>query len=83
MSDSTFTDPKVIELSRNFVNVIAHSETAHGDRDAMVGKEKVKLCTGHRTDSMVDRYKHLEPDSARGATDVLVSPLFQRRASAT
>ena len=44
MSDSTFTDPKVIELSRNFVNVIAHSETAHGDRDAMVGREKTKLC---------------------------------------
>jgi len=44
MSDSTFTDPKVIELSRNFVNVIAHSETAHGDRDAVVGKEKTKLC---------------------------------------
>lgn len=45
MSDSTFTDPKVIEMSRSFVNVIAHSETGHGDRDAMVGKEKTKLCT--------------------------------------
>src|SRR6516165_634152 len=44
MSDSTFTDSKVIELSRNFVNVIAHSETAHGDRDAAVGREKTKLC---------------------------------------
>src|SRR5687767_11380633 len=44
MSDSTFTDPRVIELSRNFVNVLAHSETAHGDRDAIVGREKVKLC---------------------------------------
>jgi hypothetical protein len=44
MSDSTFTDPKVIEMSRNFVNVIAHSETAHGDREALVGREKTKLC---------------------------------------
>jgi hypothetical protein len=44
MSDSTFTDPKVIELSKNFVNVIAHRETAHGDHEVMVGKEKIKLC---------------------------------------
>lgn len=44
MSDSTFTDPKVIEMSRNFVNVVAHSETAHGDRDAIVVRERTKLC---------------------------------------
>jgi hypothetical protein len=44
MSDSTFTDPKVIELSKSFVNVIAHRETAHGDHEVMVGKEKIKLC---------------------------------------
>src|SRR4051812_36749870 len=44
MSESTFTDPKVIELSRNFVNVIAHRETAHGTHDVQVGKEKVALC---------------------------------------
>lgn len=44
MSETTFTDPKVIELSKNFVNVIAHRETGHGDREVMVGREKIKLC---------------------------------------
>lgn len=47
--------------------------------EAGVAREKMKLITGHATDSMVDRYKHLEPGSAKGATDILVSPLFQRR----
>jgi len=47
--------------------------------EAGVPREKVKLITGHKTDTMVDRYKHLEPDSARGATSVLVSPLFQAK----
>src|SRR5947207_4176845 len=44
MSETTFTDPKVIELSKNFVNIIAHRETGHGDHEVTVGKEKVKLC---------------------------------------
>ena len=44
MSETTFTDPKVIEASKNFVNVIAHRETGHGDREVTVGKEKIKLC---------------------------------------
>jgi hypothetical protein len=44
MSDSTYTDPKFIELSKNFVNVVAHQETTHGTHEAVVGKEKVKLC---------------------------------------
>lgn len=44
MSETTFTDPKVIEMSKNFVNVIAHRETGHGEREVLVGKEKVKLC---------------------------------------
>jgi hypothetical protein len=44
MSESTFTDAKVIELSKNFVNVIAHRETEHGDHEVQVGKEKLKLC---------------------------------------
>jgi hypothetical protein len=44
MSESTFTDPKVIELSKNFVNVIAHRETTHGEHEVLVGKEKIKLC---------------------------------------
>lgn len=44
MSEAAFADPKVIELSRNFVNVLAHSETAHGDHEIFVGREKTKLC---------------------------------------
>src|ERR1041384_1378566 len=43
MSESTFTDNKVIELSKNFVNIIAHRETEHGDHEVQVGKEKLKL----------------------------------------
>jgi len=49
MSDSAFTDPRIIELSRSFVNVLAHNETTHGDHDAVVGKEKVKLCNEYVT----------------------------------
>src|SRR2546421_658562 len=44
MSQTTFTDPKVIELSKKLVNVIGHSEVAHGTHDVQVGKEKVTLC---------------------------------------
>ena len=49
MSETTFTDPKIIELSRNFVNVIAHTETGHGTHDVQVGKEKVSLCNEYFT----------------------------------
>lgn len=38
-------DPKVVEMSKNFVNVVAHQETSHGDREMIVGRDKVKLCT--------------------------------------
>jgi hypothetical protein len=44
MSETTFLDPKVIEASKNFVAVIAHTEVAHGDREVVAGKEKLKLC---------------------------------------
>jgi len=44
MSETSYTDPKVIELSKSFVNLVAHSETTHGSRDAVAGKEKLKLC---------------------------------------
>jgi len=49
MSETSFTDAKVIEMSRNFVNVIAHRETAHWDKETLVGKEKVKLCNDYHT----------------------------------
>jgi len=44
MSESTYTDPKVIDLSKSFVNLVAHQETSHGSHEAVVGKNKVKLC---------------------------------------
>lgn len=47
MSDSTFTDPKLVEMSKNFVNVIAHSETSHGEHEVLVGREKTKLCNDY------------------------------------
>src|ERR1043166_8236365 len=47
MSEATFTDAKVIELSKSFVNFIAHQETAHGTHEAVVGKDKVKLCNDY------------------------------------
>lgn len=49
MSETSYVDPKVIEMSRNFVNVIAHQETGHGDREVLVGREKKKLCTEYYT----------------------------------
>jgi hypothetical protein len=44
MSESTYTDSKVIELSKSFVNLVAHQETTHGTHEAVVGREKAKLC---------------------------------------
>jgi hypothetical protein len=49
MSETSFTDAKVIEASKNFVNVVAHRETAHGDREVLVGREKQKLCAEYYT----------------------------------
>ena len=49
MSETSYTDPKVIEMSKNFVNVVAHQETGHGDREVFVGREKKKLCTDYLT----------------------------------
>lgn len=49
MSETSFTDPKVIEMSKNFVNIIAHRETTHGEREVLVGREKRKLCTDYLT----------------------------------
>lgn len=49
MAESSYTDAKVIEMSKNFVNVIAHRDTGHGDREVLVGKEKKKLCNEYHT----------------------------------
>lgn len=47
MSETSFTDARVIELSKSFVNMVAHQETAHGSREVVIGKEKIKLCNDY------------------------------------
>ncbi len=49
MAESSFVDPKVIELSKSFVNVVAFSETTHGEKEVFIGKDKVKLCNEFHT----------------------------------
>ncbi|MBI2901746.1 MAG: hypothetical protein HYY17_16295 [Planctomycetes bacterium] len=44
MAESSYTDRKVIDFSRNFVNVIAHNEAEHKEREVQIGKEKKSLC---------------------------------------
>src|SRR5262245_1067807 len=43
MESSTYTDKKFIEASRNWVNVVAHTESGH-EVEAMVGGKKVTVC---------------------------------------
>lgn len=47
MEEETFRNAKVIELSKSFVNVVAHRETDHGSTETVVGREKVKLCNDY------------------------------------
>jgi hypothetical protein len=49
MADSSYKDAKVIEASRNFVNLVAHEDTAHGTKEVVVGREKQKLCNEYHT----------------------------------
>ena len=49
MADASYKDPKVIEASRNFVNIVAHEETSHGTKDVVVGRESRKLCNEYHT----------------------------------
>jgi hypothetical protein len=49
MTEGAYTDPKVIEASRNFVCVAAHKETGHGSKEVILGREKVKLCQIYHT----------------------------------
>jgi hypothetical protein len=49
MEEGTLKNAKVIELSKTFVNVVAHQETAHGSTEALVGREKVQLCNDYGT----------------------------------
>jgi hypothetical protein len=47
MEEGTLKNAKVIELSKTFVNVVAHQETAHGSTETVQGREKVKLCNDY------------------------------------
>jgi hypothetical protein len=49
MAESSYKDAKVIEASRNFVNIVAHQETTHGTKEVFVGREKQKLCDEYHT----------------------------------
>lgn len=44
MEASTYPDAKVIAASKNFVNVISHSETSHGTKKVIVGREIQEWC---------------------------------------
>ncbi len=46
MESSTYPDKKLIEQSRNWVNVICHSGTAH-QVDAIVGGKQVTVCKAY------------------------------------
>ncbi|HLY73772.1 MAG TPA: thioredoxin family protein, partial [Planctomycetota bacterium] len=47
MEEETLRNAKVIELSRSFVNVVAHRDTAHGSSEALRGRDKVMLCNDY------------------------------------
>ncbi len=47
MEEGTLKNTKVIELSKTFVNVVAHRDTTHGSTETLVGREKVKLCNDY------------------------------------
>jgi len=49
MEEGTLRNAKVIELSKTFVMLAAHRETAHGSTETLVGREKVKLCNDYGT----------------------------------
>lgn len=49
MAESSYKDQKVIEASKNFVNIVAHMDTTHGTKDVIVGREKQKLCNEYHT----------------------------------
>lgn len=49
MEEGTLRNAKVIDLSKTFVMLAAHQETAHGSTEMIVGREKVKLCNDYGT----------------------------------
>lgn len=49
MASSSYVDAKVIEMSKSFVSVISHQETGHGEKEVIVGREKIKVCKDYHT----------------------------------
>ncbi len=47
MEEETLRNPKVIEISKSFVNVVAHRDTGHGSTETMRGREKVMMCNDY------------------------------------
>jgi hypothetical protein len=49
MEEGTLKNAKVIELSKSFVNVVAHRDTGHGSTETLVGREKASFCNDYGT----------------------------------
>jgi len=47
MEEETLRNAKVVELSRSFVNVVAHRDTDHGSTETLRGRDKVKVCNDY------------------------------------
>ena len=63
MAETSFLDKKVIAKSQFFVCVIAHRETAHGETEVVIGREKKSLCNEYQT---IPCEVHTKGDSATG-----------------
>jgi hypothetical protein len=44
MAASTYTDARLIAVSKSFVNVVSHGDTGHGTRQVIVGRETKTWC---------------------------------------
>lgn len=49
MTDSVYTDPKVVQLAQSFVCVPAHMGSSHGEKEVRVGREPATVCREYRT----------------------------------
>jgi len=63
MAESTWTDRKVIDASRNFVCIVGDQTTGHGANEVILGREKVKLCSQYYT---IPCEKHVEGSKVAG-----------------
>lgn len=73
MAETSFGDPRVIELSKSFVNVIANSDTGHGqDEKKLCKKYKTVPCSVHQRGMYAG--KAFFPGNAKVPTTVFCDP---------